>query len=76
MNASEYLNTEMSRRALIKGATAAGLALAAGMPNASAAPAKSSVIQRENAKPGTKDWMLTNVWIDPDTWWRSPRIEG
>ena len=20
--------------------------------------------------------MLTNTYIDPDTWWRSPRIEG
>ena len=34
------------------------------------------MIRRENAKPGTRDWMLTNTYIDPDTWWRSPRIEG
>ena len=30
-------------------------------------------IRKENAKPGTRDWMLTNTYIDPDTWWRSPR---
>jgi hypothetical protein len=35
-----------------------------------------NIIQIENAKPGTRDWMLTNTYIDPDTWWRSPRIEG
>ena len=34
------------------------------------------MIELENAKPGTRDWMLTNTYIDPDTWWRSPRIEG
>jgi len=35
-----------------------------------------NLIQLENARPGTKDWMITNTYIDPDTWWRSPRIEG
>ncbi|MCP4313622.1 MAG: hypothetical protein GY790_20405 [Bacteroidetes bacterium] len=35
-----------------------------------------NLIQIENARPGTRDWMLTNTYIDPDTWWRSPRIEG
>jgi len=38
--------------------------------------AKKNLIQIENAKPGTRDWLLTNTYIDPDTWWRSPRIEG
>ena len=32
---------------------------------------RQNVIQLENAKPGTRDWMLTNTYIDPDTWWRS-----
>ena len=35
-----------------------------------------NLIQIENAKPGTKDWIITNTYIDPHTWWRSPRIEG
>ena len=35
-----------------------------------------NIIHLENAKPGTTDWILTNTYIDPDTWWRSPRIEG
>lgn len=35
-----------------------------------------SLIRRENEKPGTRDWLVTNTYTDPDTWWRSPRIEG
>ena len=27
-------------------------------------------------RPGTRDWLLSNVRIDPDTLWRSPGIEG
>src|SRR5271168_1120583 len=34
------------------------------------------VIRRENEKPGTRDWMLTNTRIDPDTKYRCPWIEG
>ena len=53
--------------------TAGRTALKAPPRSASAAP---NLIEQENAKPGRRDWMLTNTCIDPDTWWRSPRIEG
>ena len=70
----------LPRRDLLKGAAAAGLGVTAGaqLPTrkSAAAPAKDNPIQRENAQPGTRDWMLTNTYIDPDTWWRSPQIEG
>lgn len=33
-------------------------------------------IRRENDRPGTRDWMLTNTRIDPATRWRCPWIEG
>ena len=33
-------------------------------------------IRRENARPGTRDWMLTNTRVDPATKWRCPWIEG
>ncbi len=33
-------------------------------------------IRRENALPGTRDWMTRNVRIDPKTRYRSPWIEG
>ncbi len=35
-----------------------------------------SLIRQENEKPGTRDWLLAKTYIDPDTWWRSPGIEG
>jgi hypothetical protein len=49
-----------------------------GLSNVSSQNSKSSenIIQRENAKPGTKDWLITKTYIDPETYWRSPRIEG
>lgn len=34
------------------------------------------LIRRENAKPGTRDWMLSNTRIDPATRYRCPWIEG
>ena len=74
----------LSRRDLIKGTAAAVVGLASGAlrPTLAAEDSPSSktaardMIRRENEKPGTRDWMLTNTYIDPDTWWRSPRIEG
>jgi hypothetical protein len=70
----------LSRRDLLKGIAAAGMAFTAGAQiptlTAAAAPTGDNPIRKENAKPGTKDWILTNTYIDPDTWWRSPRIEG
>lgn len=33
-------------------------------------------IRSENAKPGTRDWMLTNTRVDPETKYRCPWIEG
>ena len=79
MNESENPNSSLSRRDLLKSG-AASLAFATGVQiptrKAAAAPTGDNPIRKENAKPGTRDWMLTNTYIDPDTWWRSPRIEG
>ena len=36
----------------------------------------SGIIAAENAKAGTRDWLLTSVKIDPATRYRSPTIEG
>ena len=38
--------------------------------------AQRDLIRRENARPGTTEWQLTQVSIDPATKWRSPMIEG
>lgn len=37
---------------------------------------RKDAIRVENAKPGTKDWMLSNTRIDPATKYRCPWIEG
>ncbi|WP_422924014.1 N,N-dimethylformamidase beta subunit family domain-containing protein [Singulisphaera sp. PoT] len=68
----------LSRRELI-GATAAvglGSLLNPRMGAFAATPARRDLIRDENARPGTSDWRLTDVWIDPRTKYRSPRIEG
>ena len=79
MNKLENPSAGLNRRDLLKSGVA-GLALTAGAQiptlTAAAAPKGDNPIVKENAKPGTKDWLLTNQYIDPDTWWRSPRIEG
>ena len=76
-------NSELSRRELLKSTAAAGLVLAAGVGGTSqsiaAAPAGGNPICKENAKPGTRDWLLTKTDItknEPVELWRSPRIEG
>ena len=72
----------LQRRDVIKGAAAAGLGIAAGTHGLAGAAEKSAspnLIQLENAKPGTRDWMLTKTDItdnEPVELWRSPRIEG
>jgi hypothetical protein len=67
----------VSRREAV-GLLAAGAA-ALGSPSSAGAAAPSpasNLIREENAKPGTRDWMLTHIEIDPATKYRSPAIEG
>jgi hypothetical protein len=64
MNESNESKRGVYRRDVLKGATAAGLGMAAGgLPSTSSAQAdpKRDLIRRENAKPGTRDWLLTNT---------------
>lgn len=57
------------RREVIKGAAAAGLIAATGTQalvnaveaSSASKPVSQNLIQRENAKPGTRDWMLTQT---------------
>jgi len=87
MNESSESKRGLNRRDALKGMTAVSLALATGACGAPIAPAPSlrssapgrDLIRRENAKPGTRDWMLTKTDInanEPEELWRSPRIEG
>ncbi len=76
MNESNDQSGGLHRRDLLKGAAAAGLALTMGSLSGAAAGAEDNLIVRENAKPGTRDWMLAKTRIDPETNWRCPWIEG
>jgi hypothetical protein len=76
---------EMSRRDLIQAIPALGVAsflpgvlpgCAGTSPRGPASSSKPGLIREENAKPGTRDWMLSNSRVDPKTKWRSPSIEG
>ena len=65
----------LSRRDILKNLVSAGAAAFAGQSPLSAAE-KPNLIREENAKPGTRDWMLTNTRVDPKTKYRCPWIEG
>ncbi|MFO0941101.1 MAG: DUF6605 domain-containing protein [Pirellulales bacterium] len=66
----------------VGGAVLAGAQLVAPNSQLAAGPAnfdrssQTNRIATENAKPGTRDWMLTNTRIDPATKYRCPWIEG
>ena len=65
----------ISRRAALKGAVGmSAMAALSGCVSIGSTP--SDIIVRENAKPGTRDWMLTKTRIDPVTKYRCPWIEG
>ena len=65
MNEKDHSEPEVRRREVIKGAASAGLIAATGIsPLLYAAGPKlvrRELIQRENAKAGTRDWMLTRT---------------
>lgn len=65
------------RREFLKAGAAAmlGASLTAAH-GATSGSAAGSLIQRENAKPGTRDWQLTRVKLDKNGGFRSPAIEG
>lgn len=70
---------ESDRRDALKHLTALGAgALVSGWPKAlfSASSASSDIVRSENAKTGTRDWMLKKPRIDPATKYRCPWIEG
>ncbi|MDE0939168.1 MAG: hypothetical protein OSA43_04355, partial [Pirellulales bacterium] len=70
----------ITRRRLFEATAGAGLALPlSGLTgNASAAAPKkqNDLVAEENAREGTRDWMLTRALVDADNRRRSSRIEG
>jgi hypothetical protein len=81
MKDSEDSQPDIHRRDLLKGTAAVSLGLASGALGIPEAFGQATVggnsIQRENANPGTRDWLLTKVDItakEPVELWRSPPI--
>jgi hypothetical protein len=69
----------LNRRDLLRNAAAAGLASSLGTLSASSgepSPRQRDLIQTENEKVGTKDWLLEKTRVDPKTKYRCPWIEG
>ena len=64
-------SSSINRRQFIASTSAVALS-----PALIAANGPSNVIHRENAKPGTRDWILTKTAVDPKTKYRCPWIEG
>ena len=62
----------MKRREAVKHLAALGAVSL--VPRVLAADA--NIVAAENARPGTRDWMLTKTRIDPATMYRCPWIEG
>ena len=70
----------LNRRELLQslasvGATAA-LSGCSTLRAARSGSVSSDLIARENSRPGTTDWLLTNTRVDPATKYRCPWIEG
>ena len=63
-----------SRRDFLRTALAAGAAST--LPPIHTAAGADNPITAENAKPGTRDWILRHTRIDPSTRYRCPWIEG
>ena len=65
MNEKDSSQSDVGRREVIKGTAAAGLIAAAGISPlvyAGGSPlTRPDLIQSENARPGTRDWLLTNM---------------
>src|SRR6267143_163051 len=87
-NRSRLIRNErgITRRDLLKGVMGAGAAAAlsgctwvekdSGGVTRESVPGRNDLVRRENEKPGTRDWLLTNTRIDPKTRYRCPWIEG
>src|SRR5690242_5223046 len=76
----------LTRRELLKGVAGLGAIAAlsgcssvtkdSGGKTKTSIPPLKDLIRRENEKPGTHDWLLTNTRIDEATKYRCPWIEG
>lgn len=64
------------RREALKEIVVAGAVAVSGLPDAVSAEDATNPIRSENARPGTRDWMLSQTRIDVASKYRCPWIEG
>jgi len=69
----------LTRRDVLKGTAAAGIATTIAASSSSTTPvdaARGGIIHKENTREGATDWQLTYTKVDPKTRYRCPWIEG
>lgn len=66
----------INRRHLLKGLAAAAAAVTVPGTGCRTPAAPNPLVRQENARPGTRDWLLSTTRVDPATRWRCPWIEG
>jgi hypothetical protein len=74
--ANNHREFGLTRRELIRNLTAIGMAGAGPAVHIFGAVPASNLVAEENQRPGTRDWMLRQVQIDPSSRYRCPWIEG
>ena len=65
-----------TRRQMLRNVAAAGLAAASPPVGLLGAEPSGNLVVQENQRPGTRDWMLRQIRIEPESRYRSPWIEG
>lgn len=66
----------LGRRQFMRTLAAAGLAVTGPRPGYAEDDAKRNLVIEENLRPGTRDWLLRETRIDPQSRYRCPWIEG
>jgi len=82
-NCATYPADRVTRREALRSVIGAGAAAALGgctlgptSVNPAREEARPNPVSRENARPGTRDWMLANTRVEPKAKYRCPWIEG
>ena len=70
------IELELTRRQMLCSLAAASMVTAGKPINTVGAEPARGIVAQENDRPGTRDWMLRQTRIDPESRYRSPVIEG
>jgi hypothetical protein len=73
---NEESESSFTRRQMLRGLAAAGLAVAGPPTSLFGAELAKNLVTEENQRPGTREWMLRQSRVEPKSRYRSPWIEG